>query len=180
MKDKKISRWVEGPIMIAVGLIALILSLQIRNNPVKVEGVLNLLVQAKMLPIVVSVLIVILGAHAATKQGSAGNAQDGQGDLAAGAGADRDDPRISHRGLLRWLFDHYISLLLCHAVISELEAEESCLLAGIVRGLHGSDSLSGAHDAASEFAAAAVRREIRGSFTICLGLSAGGYCHLFG
>ena len=43
MKDKKISRWVEGPIMIAVGLIALILSLQIRNNPVKVEGVLNLL-----------------------------------------------------------------------------------------------------------------------------------------
>ena len=61
MKDKKISRWVEGPIMIAVGLIALILSLQIRNNPVKVEGVLNLLVQAKMLPIVVSVLIVILG-----------------------------------------------------------------------------------------------------------------------
>ena len=49
MKDKKISRWVEGPIMIAVGLIALILSLQIRNNPVKVEGVLNLLVQAKML-----------------------------------------------------------------------------------------------------------------------------------
>ena len=141
MKDKKISRWVEGPIMIAVGLIALILSLQIRNNPVKV---------------------------------------DGQGDLAAGAGADRDDPRISHHGLLRWLFDHYISLLLCHAVISELEAEESCLLAGIVRSLHGSDSLSGAHDAASEFAAAAVRREIRGSFTICLGLSAGGYCHLFG
>lgn len=61
MKDKKISHWVEGPIMIAVGLIALILSLQIRNNPVKVEGVLNLLVQAKMLPIVVSVLIVILG-----------------------------------------------------------------------------------------------------------------------
>lgn len=61
MKSKKIGRYLEGPIMIVLGIICLILSLQIRNNPVKVPGFLNVLVQAKMLPIAVSVLIIILG-----------------------------------------------------------------------------------------------------------------------
>jgi len=61
MNNVKIKRSIEGLIMVVLGVICLILSLKIRNNPVKVQGALNILVQAKMLPLVVSVLIIILG-----------------------------------------------------------------------------------------------------------------------
>jgi len=47
--------------MVILGIICLILSLGIRNNPVKVEGFLNVLVQAKMIPTLVSILIIVLG-----------------------------------------------------------------------------------------------------------------------
>ena len=47
--------------MVILGIICLILSLGIRNNPVKVEGFLNVLVLAKMIPTLVSILIIVLG-----------------------------------------------------------------------------------------------------------------------
>ena len=61
MNNEKKKLCLEGPIMTALGIVCLILSLKIRNNPVKVEGFLNVLVQAKMVPILVSVLIIIMG-----------------------------------------------------------------------------------------------------------------------
>lgn len=61
MNKQRIRRCLEGPIMVILGIICLILSLGIRNNPVKVEGFLNVLVQAKMIPTLVSILIIVLG-----------------------------------------------------------------------------------------------------------------------
>ena len=61
MNNEKKKLCLEGPIMTVLGIVCLILSLKIRKNPVKVEGFLNVLVQAKMVPILVSILIIILG-----------------------------------------------------------------------------------------------------------------------
>jgi len=61
MNNEKKKLCLEGPLMTALGIVCLILSLKIRKNPVKVEGFLNILVQAKMVPILVSILIIILG-----------------------------------------------------------------------------------------------------------------------
>jgi len=61
MNNEKKKLCLEGPIMTVLGIVCLILSLKIRKNPVKVEGFLNILVQAKMVPILVSILIIILG-----------------------------------------------------------------------------------------------------------------------
>lgn len=61
MNNEKKKLCLEGPIMTLLGIVCLILSLKIRNNPVKVPGFLNVLVQAKMVPILVSILIIILG-----------------------------------------------------------------------------------------------------------------------
>ena len=61
MNNEKKKLFLEGPIMTLLGVVCLILSLKIRNNPVKVPGFLNVLVQAKMVPIMVSVLIILLG-----------------------------------------------------------------------------------------------------------------------
>ena len=61
MNNEKKKLCLEGPIMTALGIVCLILSLKIRNNTVKVEGFLNVLVQAKMVPILVSILIIIMG-----------------------------------------------------------------------------------------------------------------------
>ena len=61
MNNEKKKLCLEGPIMVALGIVCLILSLKIRNNPVKVQGFLNVLVQAKMVPILVSCLIIVLG-----------------------------------------------------------------------------------------------------------------------
>lgn len=57
----KFKRCLEGPVVVVLGIIGLILSLQIRSNPVKTQGILNIFTQAKMLPIVVSVLTILLG-----------------------------------------------------------------------------------------------------------------------
>ena len=61
MNNERKKLCLEGPIMTVLGIVCLILSLKIRKNPVKVEGFLNVLVQAKMVPILVSILIIILG-----------------------------------------------------------------------------------------------------------------------
>ena len=61
MNNEKKKLCLEGPVMVVLGIVCLILSLKIRKNPVKVEGFLNILVQAKMVPILVSALIIVLG-----------------------------------------------------------------------------------------------------------------------
>ena len=61
MKNEKWKQIIEGPIMVVLGIICLILSAQIRRNPVKVQGFLNVIVQTKMLPCLISVFIIGLG-----------------------------------------------------------------------------------------------------------------------
>lgn len=61
MTRTKLSQCAEGLIVTAAGIVFTVLSLNIRNNPVSVEGPLNLLVQAKFPPLVLSVLILIQG-----------------------------------------------------------------------------------------------------------------------
>ena len=64
MKDKKISRWVEGPIMIAVGLIALILSLApgvlMDCFPAVRQGLYPILVATQTVPMIVMAPILII------------------------------------------------------------------------------------------------------------------------
>lgn len=57
----KLSQCAEGLIVTTAGIVFTVLSLKIRNNPVTVEGPLNLLIQAKFIPLVLSVLILIQG-----------------------------------------------------------------------------------------------------------------------
>ena len=57
----KLSQCAEGLIVTTAGIVFTVLSLKIRNNPVTVEGPLNLLIQAKFIPMVLSVLILIQG-----------------------------------------------------------------------------------------------------------------------
>ena len=61
MTRTKLSQCAEGLIVTAAGIIFTVLSLNIRNNPVTVEGPLNLLIQAKFIPLLLSVLILIQG-----------------------------------------------------------------------------------------------------------------------
>lgn len=61
MKNQKIVQCAEGLIVTLAGLVFGILSLKIRNNPIQVEGYVNLLVQAKFVPLVLSLLITIQG-----------------------------------------------------------------------------------------------------------------------
>lgn len=61
MTRTKLSQCVEGLIVTAAGVIFTVLSLKIRNNPVSVEGPLNLLIQAKFIPLLLSALITVQG-----------------------------------------------------------------------------------------------------------------------
>lgn len=61
MTRTKLSQCAEGLIVTAAGIVFTVLSLNIRNNPVSVEGPLNLLIQAKFPPLLLSVLILIQG-----------------------------------------------------------------------------------------------------------------------
>lgn len=62
MKKNKFISCIPGIIVAAVGGWFLYLSLKIRNNPVKIEDkTLNFLAQARFLPLVVSVILIIMG-----------------------------------------------------------------------------------------------------------------------
>ena len=61
MTKSKLLQCVEGLVVTAAGAVFTVLSLQIRKNPIKVEGALNLFVQAKFIPLVLSLLITLLG-----------------------------------------------------------------------------------------------------------------------
>ena len=51
----------EGLVLIALSVICLVLSIQIRTNPVSLEGLLNILTQARTVPVLVSVIMGIMG-----------------------------------------------------------------------------------------------------------------------
>ena len=58
----KFKRGTEGLVITAIGLFFLYLSLKIRNNPVSVENpFLNFFTQAKALPLLCAILLIILG-----------------------------------------------------------------------------------------------------------------------
>ena len=61
MTGSKLLKCAEGLAVTAAGILFAGLSLGIRNNPVTVEGPLNLLVEAKFVPLVLSVLITLQG-----------------------------------------------------------------------------------------------------------------------
>ncbi len=61
MTVSKLRQCAEGLIITAVGVIFAVLSLGIRKNPVAIEGVLNIVVQAKFIPLLLSVLIALQG-----------------------------------------------------------------------------------------------------------------------
>lgn len=61
MEKNSLKNAAEGLIVILIGVFFLILSLGVKQNPVKVDGALNWFVQAKFLPVVVSVCIILLG-----------------------------------------------------------------------------------------------------------------------
>lgn len=61
MTRSKLLQCAEGLVIAAAGLIFTVLSLGIRKNPVSVEGAINLIVQAKFVPLVLSVLITLQG-----------------------------------------------------------------------------------------------------------------------
>lgn len=65
---KKLKQSTEGLIIIAVGLFLLINSLRISSNPIQYEGWTNTLAQAKFVPIIMSLGIMILGAILFAKQ----------------------------------------------------------------------------------------------------------------
>lgn len=61
MKKAKLSQCAEGLIVTAAGVLFIIFSLKIRNNPISIEGPLNGIVQARFVPLVLSVLILVQG-----------------------------------------------------------------------------------------------------------------------
>ena len=61
MFKSKLTHCAEGLIVTAAGAVFTVLSLRIRSNPISVEGVLNLFVQARFIPLLLSVLITLLG-----------------------------------------------------------------------------------------------------------------------
>jgi hypothetical protein len=52
---------IEGAIVLALGVVFLILALMIRNNPIKLKGWVNIVAQAKFLPSVIAVVVIVLG-----------------------------------------------------------------------------------------------------------------------
>lgn len=81
MTKSKLLQCAEGLIVTAAGTIFIILSLQIRSNPVSVDGAVNLLVQAKFIPLLLSVLITILGGILAVSQLKGRNPSSSDGGL---------------------------------------------------------------------------------------------------
>lgn len=61
MSRFKLLQCAEGVIITIAGILFTILSLGIRKNPVNIEGFLNYIVQAKFVPCVLSVLILLHG-----------------------------------------------------------------------------------------------------------------------
>ncbi len=61
MTLSKLAKIAEGLVVTTAGILFLLLSLGIRKNPVTVEGPLNLIIQAKFLPLVLSALITLQG-----------------------------------------------------------------------------------------------------------------------
>ena len=61
MVKAKLRQCMEGLIITAAGVVFTVLSANIRNNPVSVEGALNIIVQAKFIPLLISLLIVLQG-----------------------------------------------------------------------------------------------------------------------
>lgn len=51
----------EGIVLIALSVICLILSIQVRSNPVSLTGILNVLTQARTVPMAASILMLIMG-----------------------------------------------------------------------------------------------------------------------
>lgn len=62
MTKNEITKCAEGLIVTVAGIVFTVLSLQIRNNPISLDGPLNMLVQAKFIPLLLSILITVLGA----------------------------------------------------------------------------------------------------------------------
>lgn len=61
MTETKLGRCAEGLIVTAAGILFTVLSANIRSNPIAVDGPLNVLIQAKFIPLLLSVLILLQG-----------------------------------------------------------------------------------------------------------------------
>lgn len=61
MTGSKLRQCAEGLVVTAAGVLFLALSMGIRKNPVSVDGFVNLIVQAKFVPLVLSALITLQG-----------------------------------------------------------------------------------------------------------------------
>lgn len=79
MDRSKLLQCLEGLIVTAAGVLFAGLALGIRDNPVPVEGAINVIVQAKFFPLALSALIVLQGAGltVALWRGSEKTAADG-------------------------------------------------------------------------------------------------------
>lgn len=58
--NNKRAHW-EGIIIIAIGIFFTILSLTVPKNPVELQGWLNIVAQAKTVPLLAGILLTILG-----------------------------------------------------------------------------------------------------------------------
>lgn len=58
---QKLKQGAEGIVIILIGLFLLINSINIPQNPIKYEGMTNVLAQAKFVPLVMSVGVLVLG-----------------------------------------------------------------------------------------------------------------------
>ena len=65
---QKLKQGAEGIVIMLIGLFLLVNSINIPNNPIKQEGMANVLAQAKFVPIVMSAGVLILGAVLFLKQ----------------------------------------------------------------------------------------------------------------
>ena len=65
---QKLKQGAEGIVIMLTGLFLLVNSINIPNNPIKQEGMANVLAQAKFVPIVMSAGVLILGAVLFLKQ----------------------------------------------------------------------------------------------------------------
>lgn len=61
MTRSKLHQCAEGFVVTAAGVLFFALSMSIRDNPVSVEGIINVVIQAKFIPLLLSALITLQG-----------------------------------------------------------------------------------------------------------------------
>jgi hypothetical protein len=61
MEGLKLKKYLEGLIIIGIGVFFTVLALLVPNNPVVLEGWINTFAQAKMVPLITGIFIIICG-----------------------------------------------------------------------------------------------------------------------